>query len=113
MGLPYTHIRDLSQAVEVPPDGILSRTVYSDAAVSLVVFGFDAGQALSEHTASRPALLQILRGEARLTLGSETVEVSTGSWVHMPAGLPHSVHATTPLVMQLVLLPASNVEKPT
>src|SRR5688572_19591514 len=113
MGLPYTYIRDLAQTVEIPPDGILSRTVYSDATVSLVVFGFDAGQALSEHAASRPALLQILRGEARLTLASDTVEVATGSWVHMPAGLPHSVYAATPLLMLLVLLPASNVETPT
>jgi quercetin dioxygenase-like cupin family protein len=112
MALPYTHIRDLARTVEIPPNGILSRTVYSDATVSMVVFGFDADQALSEHTASRPALLQILRGEARLTLGSDTVEVSAGSWVHMPAGLPHSVHASTPLVMQLVLLPASNAEMP-
>jgi quercetin dioxygenase-like cupin family protein len=74
--------------------------------VSLVVFGFDAGQALSEHTASRPALLQILRGEARLTLASDTVEVAAGSWAQMPAGLPHSVYAMTPLLMLLVLLPA-------
>jgi hypothetical protein len=28
----------------------------------------------------------------------------------MPAGLPHSVLATTPLVMQLVLLPAAPAE---
>ena len=112
MALPYTYIHDLARTIEIPSNGILSRTVHSDAAVSVVLFGFDAGQELSEHTAARPALLQILRGEARLTLGSDAVDVSAGSWVHMSAGLPHSVHATTPLVMQLVLLAASNVETP-
>jgi quercetin dioxygenase-like cupin family protein len=106
MAAPYTHIEDLEHTVEIPSDGILSRTVYSDATVSVVVFGFDAGQELSEHTAARPALLQILRGEARLTLGGDPVEARAGTWVHMPANLPHSVYATTPLVMQLVLLPA-------
>jgi quercetin dioxygenase-like cupin family protein len=109
---PYTHIPDLERTVEIPPHGILSRTIYSDAIVDVVLFGFDAGQKLSEHTASRPALLQVIRGNAELTLGSETVEARDGSWVHMPAGLPHSVHATTPLVMQLVLLPASGAETP-
>lgn len=112
MALPYTYIDDLARTVEIPSNGILSRTVRSDAAVSVVLFGFDAGQELSEHTASRPALLQILRGEARLTLGPDTVEAHAGAWVHMPVGLPHSVHATTPLVMQLVLLPAPGAETP-
>ena len=106
MAAPYTHIENLGSTVEIPPQGILSRTVYSDTIVSVVVFGFDAGQELSEHTAARPALLQILRGEARVTLGGDTFEGRAGTWVHMPAHLPHSVSATTPMVMQLVLLPA-------
>ena len=110
MAAPYTHIEDLECTVEIPSNGILSRTVYSDAFVSMVLFGFDAGQELSEHTAARPALLQILRGEARLMLGGDTVDGRAGTWVHMPANLPHSVLATTPLVMQLVLLPASHAE---
>ena len=112
MSVPYTHIGDLEQTVEIPPNGILSRTVYSDDTVDVVLFGFDAGEALSEHTASRPALLQVIRGDARLTLGSDTVEAHAGTWVHMPAGLAHSVRATTPLVMQLVLLPAAHTETP-
>jgi quercetin dioxygenase-like cupin family protein len=110
MAAPYTHIEDLERTVEIPSNGILSRTVYSDAIVSVVLFGFDAGQELSEHTAARPALLQILRGEARLTLGGDIIAGRAGIWVHMPANLPHSVHATTPLVMQLILLPASHAE---
>jgi quercetin dioxygenase-like cupin family protein len=112
MAAPYTHIVDPERTVEIPSNGILSRTVYSDTTVSAVLFGFDAGQELSEHTAARPALLQILRGEARLTLGGDTVEGRAGTWVHMPANLPHSVHATTPLRMLLVLLPAPQTESP-
>lgn len=103
----HTYIADLTRTVEIPTQGILSRTVYSDASVNVVLFGFDAGQELSEHTAARPALLQILSGEARLTLGADTVDARPGTWVHMPAGLPHSVLALTPLVMQLTLLPAA------
>jgi quercetin dioxygenase-like cupin family protein len=110
MASSYTHIADLEHAVEIPTNGILSRTVYSGGGVSVVMFGFDTGQELSEHTAARPALLQILRGEARLTLGPDTFEARAGSLAHMPAGLPHSVLATTPLVMQLVLLPAAPAE---
>ena len=107
---PYTHIGDLEQTIAIPSNGILSRTVYGDTTISVVLFGFDAGQELSEHTAARPALLHLLRGEARLTLGGDTIEGRAGTRVHMPANLPHSVHATTPLVMQLVLLPSSHAQ---
>jgi quercetin dioxygenase-like cupin family protein len=108
---PYTHLADLSLSVEIPPDGTLSRTLYSDASIKVVIFGFDAGQELSEHTASRPALLQVVKGEARLTLGSDTLEVRPGSWVHMPAGLPHSVSARTPLILLLTLLPPTDTTR--
>jgi quercetin dioxygenase-like cupin family protein len=101
----YLHVADLAAAIEIPRDGTLSRTLYADDDVKIVLFGFDAGQELSEHTASRPALLQIVRGEGRLTLGGDAVTAAPGTFVRMPAGLPHSVRAETPLVMLLVLLP--------
>jgi quercetin dioxygenase-like cupin family protein len=107
----YTHIPDLESIIEIPKDGILSRTVYSDASVNVTLFGFDTGQELSEHTSARPALLQIMRGEARLTLGGDAMDARPGTWVHMPAGLAHRIEAVTPLVMQLVLLPPAP-EKP-
>ncbi len=99
----YTYIPDVSEQ-DVPADGILSRTLYADERVKVVQFAFAAGQELSEHTAAVPAILQILRGEARLTLGDDSVDVCPGAWSHMPAHLPHSVLAKTPVVMLLVLL---------
>ena len=108
----YTFLPGLVEAIEIPPDGTLSRTVYADASIKVVLFGFDAGQELSEHTAARPALLQIVRGEARLTLGTDARDVHPGCWVHMPASLPHSVLALTPLVMLLTLLPADAEASP-
>jgi quercetin dioxygenase-like cupin family protein len=101
----YTVIPDLA-AQEIPSDGILSRTLYADDQLKVVLFAFSVGQELSEHTASTPAIIQIVKGEARLMLGSETIEAHTGTWVYMPAQLAHSVQARTPLVMLLILLKA-------
>jgi quercetin dioxygenase-like cupin family protein len=100
----YKFIDNLKTIIEVPPDGTLSRTIYADERVKAVLFGFDAGQELSEHTASMPAIIHIVNGQARLTLGADSVEAGEGAWVHMPANLSHSVHARTPLVMLLILL---------
>ena len=104
MGTSYTHIADLAAQAEPPAQGILSRTIHNDEQLKAVVFGFDQGQELTEHTASKPALLQIIRGEAALTLGDDTIEAQAGTWIHMPAGLRHAVRARTPVVMLLVLL---------
>ena len=63
MPAPYSHIANLA-AFEVPEDGILSRTIYDGADAKVILFGFDTGQELSEHTASRPAVMHFVRGEA-------------------------------------------------
>jgi quercetin dioxygenase-like cupin family protein len=100
----YLHLADLPQRVEIPPDGVLSRTLYQDEHVKVVLFGFDAGQDLSEHTASMPALLHFVQGEAELTVGTDRCTATAGTWVYMTPNLPHSVVAKTPVVMLLVLL---------
>jgi quercetin dioxygenase-like cupin family protein len=104
-----TVIPDIRAEVEIPTDGILSRTVHSSERARVVVFGFDAGQELSEHTASMPAIVEILDGEADVLLGDTHHRMGPGAWAHMPAGLRHAVRATTQLRMLLVLLPGSAV----
>jgi quercetin dioxygenase-like cupin family protein len=102
---PYTFIPSLSTYLtEIPPDSILSRTFYTGDGMKAILFGFAAGQELSEHTAARPAILHFLSGEARLTLGEDEMEAHPGAWVHMPAKLPHSVYAKTEVTMLLLLL---------
>ena len=104
MTTPYTHVLDLAKEAQPPEKGILSRTLFNDDRLKAVLFGFAQGEELSEHTASMPAVLHFLQGEAALTLGGEKHEAMVGTWVHMPAGLKHSVQAKTPVVMLLLLL---------
>jgi quercetin dioxygenase-like cupin family protein len=104
MTTTYTHILDLVKEAEPPADGILSRTVFQDDRIKAVVFGFGQGQELSEHTAAKPAMLFFVKGEATVGLGDGVQEAQGGTWVHMPAGLKHSIKAKTPVVMLLVLL---------
>lgn len=85
----------------IQPESIISRTFYRGEDMKAVLFGFDAGQELSEHTSSHSAIIQIIQGEATITLGDDRHELSAGSWVHLPARMKHSVYARTPLVMLL------------
>jgi quercetin dioxygenase-like cupin family protein len=100
----YTQIVDLAKEVEPPEDGILTRTLFDDDDVKAVIFGFGQGEELSEHTASMPAILHFIQGEATLTLGDETVTAQPGTWIHMAPNLQHSVNTKTPVVMLLLLL---------
>ena len=94
---------NLSDVVSPPEDGIISRTVFQDDRLKVVVFGFGAGQELSEHTASKSAVMHFLSGEARVTLGNQTVAATAGTWIHMAAGQVHGITAQTPTVMLLLL----------
>ncbi len=107
MSAMYTQIGNLVEQAAPPADGIFSRTLFDDDQVKTVIFGFGQGEELSEHTASMPAILQLIQGKATLTLGKDTVESEAGAWIHMPAELPHSIRATTPVVMLLLLLKKS------
>ena len=101
---PYTHITDLAKEAQPPEKGILSRTLFNDDKIKAVIFGFAKGEELSEHTASMPAVLHFLQGEAKLTLGDDAVEAKPGTWVHMPTGQRHAIQSKTPVVMLLLLL---------
>lgn len=104
MELKATVFTDLAAEVEIPRDGTLSRVLYRDEHIRVVVFAFDAGQELTDHTAAKPATIEVVSGRLHLTLGTEEAEAGPGSWVHMPAHLRHAVRALEPSVMVLTLL---------
>ena len=100
----YKFVADLTGELTPPAEGILSRTLHNDDRLKVVGFGFAAGEELSEHTAQVPAVLHFLTGEATLTLGGDAQEAVAGTWAWMPAKLPHSIRARTPVTMLLTLL---------
>jgi quercetin dioxygenase-like cupin family protein len=108
MTILFTLLADLADQVETPADGTLSRTIYQDERLKAVLFGFSAGQELSEHTASTPAIMHFLTGESDVMLGPDQVTAHAGTWIHMPAQLPHSICTKTPVVMLLLLLKSSD-----
>ena len=100
----YLYVQNLATEVEIPKNGILSRTIFADEQLKVIIFGFDTGQELSKHTASSAAIIHILKGEATLTLGGERMEVGEGAWAHMAPHLEHAIFAKTPVVMLLTVL---------
>ncbi len=89
----------------IPENGILSKTLWEDDSIKILLFAFDTGQELSQHTASIPAIIQIIKGDATVGLGDEApIPAPTGFFCYMEAQLPHSVYATSPMLMILQML---------
>jgi len=105
-------IRNLESAKPYPivdlvqySDGqVVSRTLAQGKAHAITLFAFDAGEGLSTHTAPGDALVQILDGEAAITIGDIDLVLKEGEVVVMPADIPHAVHAKKRFKMLLVLV---------
>jgi quercetin dioxygenase-like cupin family protein len=101
---PAAQATRLAALVKYGKGSIVSRTVAQKKAGSLTLFAFDAGQELSEHTAPYDALVQVLDGAVRLTIGGKAVNAKAGETVLMPAEVPHAVKATKRFKMLLTMI---------
>ena len=66
--------------------------------------GIDAGQGLSEHASPFDAVVHILDGEAKITIGGKPHTVKAGEIIIMPANIPHALQAEVQFKMLLVLI---------
>jgi len=95
---------DLKAFVEYAAGSVVSKTLIKKDIGNITLFAFDSGQGLSEHTAPFDAVVYILDGEAKITLGGQPQKVATGEMLIMPANVPHALMAETPFKMLLVML---------
>ncbi len=98
--------RNLDGLVDYAEDSIVSKTILDKPVGTITLFAFDAGQKLSEHTAPYDAVVQVIDGRGRLTIGGEPVAVSAGEIVIMPGNVPHSVAADERFKMLLTMIRA-------
>ena len=83
---------------------IVSRTLVQNRSVSLTLFAFDTNEEISSHESKGDAMVQILDGKAKITIGEGTYFLSAGETVVMPAGVPHALEAVEPFKMLLTVV---------
>jgi quercetin dioxygenase-like cupin family protein len=104
--MAHSVLPDAAAEVDVQAGAVVSKVVHPDPDLNVTLFGFDAGEGLTEHQASRAASVQVLAGRMRFTADDEEIEAAAGCWIHMSPRTPHSLVAVEPAVMLLTLLPA-------
>ena len=90
------------------PDGIVSRTLLSTPNLRVTLFGFSAGQELTEHTSTQQALVEILSGECEFSLDGKWHTLKAGTLLFMPPNLRHAVKAKQPFSMLLTLVKSAS-----
>ncbi len=96
-------VADLDAMVEVADQGIVSKSIVENEHHKIVHFTLAPGQELSEHTASVPAAIHVLRGHGTVVLDGTKHEASAGKLYYMPADLKHAVQAEGELVFLLTM----------
>lgn len=98
--------QELTELIEYAKDSVVSKTILSKSVGSITLFAFDKGQSLSEHTSPYDAVVQVLDGSARLTIGGQDKTVCAGQLIIMPANVPHAVNAEEEFKMLLTMIRA-------
>ncbi len=96
----------LTGLVAYQEGSVVSRTLIDKKVGTVTVFAFGAGQGLSEHTAPYDVCVQVLDGEAEITIAGTVHHLETGQMIIMPANQPHALKAVKRFKMLLVMIRA-------
>ena len=94
----------LKDVIEYQDGAVVSKEILKTASGTVTVFAFDAGQGLSEHTAPFEVLVNVIDGEAEVTILGTAHTLSEGQMIILPANQPHALKAIKRFKMLLVML---------
>lgn len=95
---------DIRDYIQYADGSIVSKTLVDRKTGTLTLFAFDKGQGLSEHTAPFDAVVQVIDGEAEVTIGGKSSAVLQGQMIIMPANIPHGLMAIKRFKMLLIMI---------
>ena len=93
----------LKELVEYQEGQLVSKTLVQNDYVSMTIFSFDKGEEISTHAAGGDAMVTVLEGKGRFTVGDEVFYVEEGETLIMPKDIPHAVYGEERFKMQLTV----------
>ena len=82
---------------------MVSKTLVQNDVVSMTLFSFDKGEEISTHAAGGDAMVTVLDGTGRFTVGDDVFILNEGETLIMPKDIPHAVFGEEKFKMQLVV----------
>lgn len=94
----------LSELITYQEGQVLSKTIAQNGAMSITLFSLAQGEGISTHTTSGDAMVQVLDGQAEITIGEQVLNVQAGETVIMPSDIPHGLEAREKFKMLLTVV---------
>lgn len=91
--IEHDKVLPLIDEIQVQKGQIVSKTLAQNDAVSLTLFAFSKGEEIGTHDSVGDAMVQVLEGVGRFTVGGKEHICRAGDVLVMPAKVPHSVYA--------------------
>lgn len=91
--IDHESIVKLTDLVSVQPGQVVSKTLAQNKALSLTLFAFAKDEEISTHDSSGDAMVTVLEGRLRLTVGGKEHSLGAGETLVMPATVPHAVYS--------------------
>lgn len=102
--IDFEKVLGLTDLVEFQQGQVVSRTLVQNKSVGITLFSFDKGEQISTHASTGDALVNVLAGKARITIGGKDYILSEGESIVMPNNVPHAVYAEEQFKMLLTVV---------
>lgn len=96
-------VLQMKDLVDYQKGQVVSKTLVQNDKVSVTIFSFDKGEEISTHAAGGDAMVTVLEGTGRFTVGGEVFILKAGDTIVMPKDIPHAVFGEEQFKMQLTV----------
>lgn len=93
----------LKDLVDYQEGQVVSKTLVQNEQLSMTIFSFDKGEEISTHASGGDAMVTVLEGTGRFTVGGEVFILNEGETLIMPKDIPHAVYGEEQFKMQLTV----------
>ena len=94
---------ELKSLVDYQEGQVVSKTLVQNDYVSVTIFSFDKGEEISTHASGGDAMVTVLEGTGRFTIGGDVFILNEGETIVMPKDVPHAVFGEEKFKMKLVV----------
>ena len=94
---------ELKSLVDYQDGQVVSKTLVQNDYVSVTIFSFDKGEEISTHASGGEAMVTVLEGTGRFTIGGDVFILNEGETIVMPKDVPHAVFGEEKFKMELVV----------
>lgn len=96
-------VLSLKEQVAYQQGQVVSKTLVQNELVSVTIFSFDQGEEISTHASGGDAMVTVLDGKGRFTIGGQVYYLEQGQTIIMPKDIPHAVYGEEKFKMLLVV----------